>query len=81
MSVLAWADLHGRMDIFLKGLTYLKPEDKVYFLGDAADRGPNGWEIIKAIIEDPRFIYIKGNHEDLMIKAIGNYSPKYFKKN
>ena len=73
MSVLAWADLHGRIDIFLKGLTYLNPEDKVYFLGDGADRGPDGWEIIKAIIKNPQFIYIKGNHEDLMVKAIGHY--------
>ena len=75
MSVLAWSDIHGRIDIFLKGLTYLKPEDKVYFLGDAADRGQTGWECIKYILNDKRFIYIKGNHEDLMIKAIGHYSP------
>lgn len=79
MAAYAWADLHGRIDIFLKGLTYLKPEDKIYFLGDAADRGPEGWEIIKAIIEDPRFVYIKGNHEDLMIKAIGHYLPEHFR--
>ena len=79
MSVLAWSDLHGRMDIFQVGLEYLNPEDKVYFLGDAADRGPDGWKIIKAIINDNRFIYLKGNHEDLLVKAIGYYSPEHFK--
>ena len=77
MSVYAWADLHGRFDILMEGLQYINPEDKVYFLGDAADRGPDGWECIKYILNDERFTYIKGNHEDLMIKAIGNWKP-YF---
>ena len=75
MSVFAWADLHGRFDILMEGLQFINPEDKVYFLGDAADRGPAGWECIKYILNDERFTYIKGNHEDLMIKAIGNWKP------
>lgn len=78
MSVYAWADIHGRFDILIEGLKYLKPEDKVYFLGDAADRGPSGWECIKYILNDKRFIYIKGNHEDLLVKAIGNMKPEHF---
>ena len=78
MSVYAWADLHGRFDLLMEGLQYLNPEDKIYFLGDAADRGPSGWECIKYILNDERFTYIKGNHEDLMIKAIGNITPKSF---
>lgn len=73
MSVYAWADLHGRLDIFNEGLKYLNSEDKIYFLGDAADRGPDGWEIIKKIITDPRFIYIKGNHENFMVNALKNF--------
>ena len=76
MAVYAWADLHGRMDIFQVGLEYLNPEDKVYFLGDAADRGPDGWKIIKAIINDNRFTYLKGNHEDLLVKAIGKITQE-----
>ena len=75
MAVYAWADLHGRFDLLVEGLQYIKPEDEVYFLGDAADRGPDGWECIKYILADKRFNYIKGNHEDLLLKAIGNISP------
>ena len=67
--VLACSDIHGRLDAFQKLQAFLKPEDKVYFLGDAADRGSNGWEIIKEILKDDRFIYIKGNHEDLLVQA------------
>lgn len=76
MAIYAWADLHGRLDIFEKGLEFLTPEDTVYFLGDAADRGPNGWTIIKRILNDSRFHYLKGNHEDLLVKAIGNIKPE-----
>ena len=80
MAIYAWADLHGRLDIFEKGLEFLTPEDTVYFLGDAADRGTNGWTIIKRILNDPRFLYLKGNHEDLLIKAIGNIKPENLKE-
>ena len=73
MRTFACADLHGRLDLFEKELEHIGPEDRVYFLGDAGDRGPDGWTIIKRILDDPRFIYIKGNHEDLMIKALKNW--------
>ena len=75
MAVYAWADLHGRIDLLWKGIMYINPEDKVYFLGDAADRGKDGWEIIKYILNDERFTYIKGNHEDLMVKALNGWEP------
>lgn len=78
MSILAWSDLHGRLDLFEKGLEVIKPEDTVYFLGDAADRGADGWTIIKRILNDSRFIYLKGNHEDLLVKAIGNITINSF---
>lgn len=72
MSVYACSDLHGQWDLFEELLTYLNPEDKVYFLGDAIDRGIFGWDICKTIINDSRFIYIMGNHEDMMLNCIGN---------
>lgn len=75
MAVYAWADIHGCWDCFQEGLKCLTPNDKVYFLGDAADRGPDGWRIIKEIIKDKRFIYLKGNHEDLLCKVLGNMTP------
>jgi hypothetical protein len=71
--VFACTDLHGRKDLFDKINTILEEDDKVIFCGDAADRGPNGWEIIKAIIKDPRWIYILGNHEDMLVSAARDY--------
>lgn len=74
MSVYACSDLHGRMDLYKQIKAFLKPEDKVYFLGDAGDRGPDSWALIKEIYKDDQFIYMKGNHEDMLCNAIKEYS-------
>ena len=67
------SDLHGYMEIYKKVKAILNPEDTVYFLGDAGDRGPETWECIKTLISDPQFIYIKGNHEDMLVDAATDY--------
>ena len=72
MSTFACSDFHGMLHFYKAIKDILKPEDTVYFLGDAGDRGPHPWECIKAIMDDPQFIYIKGNHEDMLIKAMGH---------
>lgn len=73
------ADWHGCYWIWEQVQKYLKPDDRLIFLGDAADRGPDGWQLIKELLADSRVTYFKGNHEDLMIKAIGHYSPEHFR--
>lgn len=70
MSVYCCSDLHGRKDLYDQIKAFLKPEDMVYFLGDAGDRGPEPWKTIKAIYNDPQFIYLKGNHEDMLVKLM-----------
>ena len=72
MAVYACSDLHGMLHFYKAIKDILKPEDIVYFLGDAGDRGPHPWECIKTIMDDPQFIYIKGNHEDMLVKAMGH---------
>ena len=70
MATYAISDLHGRMDLFRQVKEFLQPEDVVYVLGDCGDRGPAGWELIKTIYEDPQFIYLMGNHEDMLVDAM-----------
>lgn len=68
-------DLHGMYDFYPKIKEKLKPDDIVYCLGDCTDRGHSGWRLLKAIIDDPQFILLKGNHEDMLVKAVRrNYS-------
>ena len=69
MAVYATTDLHGNKALYDKIKVMLEPEDIVYFLGDANDRGPDGWELIKTIYEDPQFIYLRGNHECMFVAA------------
>lgn len=73
MSVYALSDLHGMSDLYKQIKNFLKPEDKVYFLGDAGDRGPRCMETIKLIARDPQFIYLKGNHEQMLVDALVDY--------
>ncbi len=74
----ACSDLHGMLAFYQSIKEYISPEDTVYFLGDAGDRGPQPWECIKTILNDHQFIYIKGNHEDLLVQALGNgYGSDY----
>ena len=68
----AIADIHGMWDIYEQVNAMLNPEDLVYFLGDAGDRGYNGFKCIKAIYENSQWIYLKGNHEDLMVNGLRN---------
>ena len=63
--VYACSDIHGSLSIWNKIKEILKPNDALYFLGDACDRGFDGWQIIKEMLDDLRVIYIRGNHEQL----------------
>ena len=73
MSVYAITDLHGRYDLWEQVKKFLKPEDTVYYLGDAGDRGPEGWRLISSLMQDPQVVYIKGNHEQMLENAIREY--------
>lgn len=76
MSVYAFSDIHGQRELFDQVMAEIGPDDTIYFLGDAIDRGPDGWAILKELMNDPRVIYIKGNHEDMMCNALWRY-PDY----
>lgn len=73
MKVYAISDIHGRYDLFEMLKQTLQADDICYVIGDCADRGPDGWKIIKEVYEDPRFIYLKGNHEDMLVEAMKDY--------
>ena len=73
MSTYCVADLHGMYNLYEAINKFLKPEDTVYFLGDAIDRGPDSWKLMKAILNNPQWIYIQGNHERMFADAIYEY--------
>ena len=73
MATWAVSDLHGNYELFLAILDKISPADTVYFLGDACDRGHDGYDLMKSIWEQPNWIYLMGNHEDMFIEATTDY--------
>lgn len=75
MSYYVATDLHGQYDLWKALQNYLKEDDTLIFLGDAIDRGDRGWEILTEMLDDPRVIFLKGNHEDLMYNSYRTTGP------
>lgn len=65
----AFTDLHGMYNLWEQIKNYCDDSDTLIFLGDACDRGEDGIKIIRELLNDPRVIYLKGNHEDMLAKV------------
>lgn len=63
------SDLHGRYRLWGKIKEKLGSNDWLFMLGDAADRGEDGWKILKEVLTDPRVVYIRGNHDQMLLDA------------
>ncbi len=82
-------DLHGCLpdliDI-LREVDFDPSKDRLLSVGDLADRGPDSWGCL-ALLAEPWFYAVKGNHEDLLLDHLGispstiYYSPFDFENN
>lgn len=82
MTKYAISDLHGRYELYESVNNFIQPNDEVICLGDCGDRGPRGWELIKAVLANPQWTYIYGNHEDMLLNAMFDFKDKLtFKDN
>ncbi len=76
-------DIHGCLDelvLLLEGIP-LEPADRLVFLGDYVDRGPDSRAVISYLIHRQRsrseeMIFLKGNHEDMFLSYLG-FPGKY----
>lgn len=78
MKAFAFSDIHGQGKLFKQIMDYLNSLDEdfsCFCLGDACDRGPDGYAIMKQLLAaDPnRFTYLKGNHEDMFVAAANEF--------
>jgi predicted phosphodiesterase len=73
MSIWCCSDLHGQKNLYDKILETIKPEDTLVILGDLCDRGKYGYEMMKDALSRDNILYLKGNHEDLFVKAAREY--------
>ena len=70
------SDIHGclaTLKTLLETQLKITKHDQIYFLGDFIDRGPDGKGVIDYLMhlkkEEYEVFFIKGNHEDLCVKA------------
>lgn len=81
----AIADLHGADDLLELALATIGKHATaapagsrtIVFLGDYVDRGPGSRQIIERLMAGPaegwRWMCLKGNHEDIMLAALGGH--------
>lgn len=67
------SDIHGHEGRFQSILDQiqLQPEDMLCVLGDVVDRHPGGIRILREIMAMPNAQMILGNHEYMMLRALG----------
>lgn len=73
-SLIAIGDIHGEVEKLnsLIDKLDLHKQDKVIFLGDYIDRGMHSKEVIERILnlsEEIECVFLKGNHEDMLLKT------------
>ena len=76
----ALSDVHGcyRLYRMLLEKISFSDEDTLFFLGDAADRGPDGIAVIRDLMRRPNVICLLGNHEDMfrrVARCLGKKLP------
>ena len=72
MAVYVVSDLHGQYDLFVRGLERIgfSGTDKLYVIGDAIDRGPDGIKILQKIFSEDNMELLMGNHEFMMLNSV-----------
>jgi len=70
-SVWVIGDVHGFSVTFenLVDMLELSEKDRVVVLGDLIDRGPDSYNVVKAVQADSRIYSTKGNHEQMMVEG------------
>lgn len=71
-DIFYFTDIHGMGDLYDAIMQYCKEQDDeamIIFGGDAIDRGKDGYRIMKELLNNPKVIYLKGNHEDMFVKS------------
>lgn len=79
----AVGDIHGesgKLDELLD-LLPLEQGDKLVFLGDYVDRGPDARAVVERLLELRRHhdcVFLLGNHESMMLDFLGWHDEAYF---
>ncbi len=64
------ADIHSHAKILTEALRFLDADDRLYMIGDAVDKGPDGMAALKILMEDARCEMLIGNHDLMMLENL-----------
>lgn len=75
MNIFVISDIHGMYKKFEQALMFWDTSNKLVLLGDLIDRGPQSFEVVQKAISlqkqyGQQFLFIKGNHEQLLLDFI-----------
>ncbi|MBI3653411.1 MAG: serine/threonine protein phosphatase [Acidobacteria bacterium] len=77
MATYVIGDIHGRahlLDQLLRDLPWNVKQDKIVFLGDLIDRGPESPAVIDRVMAlaaaNPQVIVLRGNHEQMLLDCL-----------
>ena len=79
----AVGDIHGereRLEALLASLP-LRPDDRIVFVGDYVDRGPDSKGVVDVLLslaDDYACVFLAGNHESMFLDFLGWRSHAYF---
>ena len=79
-DIFAYSDVHGMYALHRAIMDYCHeqdPEAMILYLGDACDRGPDGYKIMHELLDNPQVLYLKGNHEDMFCKAAREIKERF----
>lgn len=87
--ILAVGDLHGMHGVLRRLLhellPTLPPDIRLVFIGDYIDRGPQSRQVVQELIElkerRPDTVLLMGNHEAMLLDAIGAGHPQPYMYN
>jgi serine/threonine protein phosphatase 1 len=74
MRTIAIGDIHGSLKALqtLLAAIHPTPDDRIIFLGDYIDGGPDSKSVLDCLISEPSLqsaIFLRGNHELMMLEA------------
>ena len=70
-------DVHGMyaaLDAAMRDVNFDRSRDRLISVGDLVDRGPDSFKCL-ALLEEPWFFAVRGNHEQMMLDALGSKKP------
>ncbi|MFB2922637.1 MULTISPECIES: metallophosphoesterase family protein [Aerosakkonema] len=70
-------DVHGHYNGLMTLLEAIAPgeDDRVYFLGDLIDRGPQSFHVVEFVLTNS-YPCLLGNHEQLLLDSFANGKPQ-----